>query len=60
MLLMKKARGFNQSYYQPLHLAILEGDWKSTKAFLDNDPSALTAKVTVLGRTVLHVAAVGA
>ncbi|RHN67268.1 putative ankyrin repeat-containing domain-containing protein [Medicago truncatula] len=54
------ARGFNHSYYLPLHLAILKGDWESTKAFLDNDPSALTAKVTVHGRTALHVAAVGA
>ncbi|MCH87874.1 ankyrin repeat family protein [Trifolium medium] len=54
------ARGFNHSYYQPLHSAILNGDWKSTKAFLDNDPTALTAKVTVLDRTALHVAAVGA
>ncbi|AET00367.1 putative ankyrin repeat-containing domain, PGG domain-containing protein [Medicago truncatula] len=54
------ARGFNHSYYQPLHLAILNGDWESTKAFLDNDPSTLTAKITILGRTALHVAAVGA
>jgi ankyrin repeat protein len=58
-LLLPKARGFNHSYYQPLQLAILKGDWESTKAFLDNDPSALTAKVTILGRTALHVAAVG-
>ncbi|XP_045821446.1 uncharacterized protein LOC123914367 isoform X2 [Trifolium pratense] len=54
------ALGFDHNYYQPLHLAILKGDWKSTKAFLDNDPTALTAKVTVHGRTALHVAAVGA
>ncbi|XP_024634899.1 uncharacterized protein [Medicago truncatula] len=54
------ARGFNHSYYLPLHLAILKGDWESTEAFLDNDPRALTAKVTVHGRTALHVAAVGA
>ncbi|XP_061360957.1 uncharacterized protein LOC133304895 [Gastrolobium bilobum] len=53
------ARGFNHNYYQPLHIAILKGDWESTKAFLDNDPSALTAKVTILGRTALHVAALG-
>jgi ankyrin repeat protein len=59
-LLFSKAEGFNHSYYQPLHLAILKGDWKSTKDFIDNDPSALTAKVAVLGRTALHVAAVGA
>lgn len=59
-LLLSKARGFNHSYYQPLHLAILNGDWESTKAFIDNDPTALTAKVTMLGRNALHVAAVGA
>ncbi|BAT88559.1 hypothetical protein VIGAN_05209000 [Vigna angularis var. angularis] len=53
------ARGFNHSYYHPLHIAILKGDWQSTKAFLDNDPSAWTAKITILGRTALHVAAVG-
>lgn len=58
-IVLPKARGFNHSYYQPLHLSILKGDWESTRAFLDNDPSALTAKVTILGRTVLHVAAVG-
>jgi len=58
--LLPKARGFNHSYYRPFHLAILKGDWESTKAFIDNDPTALTAKVTVLGRTALHVAAVGA
>ncbi|PNX85625.1 ankyrin repeat-containing protein [Trifolium pratense] len=44
-----------------VNTAITEfGDWKSTKAFLDNDPTALTAKVTIHGRTALHVAAVGA
>jgi ankyrin repeat protein len=59
-LLLPKARGFNHSYYQPLDIAILKGDWESTKAFLDRDPSALTAKITTLGRTALHVAAVGA
>ncbi|XP_004500133.1 uncharacterized protein [Cicer arietinum] len=54
------ARGFNHSYYQPLHLSILKGDWQSTKAFIDNDPTALTTKITILGRTALHVAAVSA
>ncbi|KAG4923826.1 hypothetical protein GYH30_049418 [Glycine max] len=53
------ARRFNHSHYHPLHLAILKGDWESTKAFLDNDPSALTAKVTAIGGTALHAAAVG-
>ncbi|KAL2322742.1 hypothetical protein Fmac_027121 [Flemingia macrophylla] len=54
------AREFDHSYYHPLHIAILKGDWEATKAFLDNDPSALTAKITIVGRTALHVAAVGA
>ncbi|PNX91237.1 ankyrin repeat-containing protein [Trifolium pratense] len=54
------AEEFNYKYYQPLHIAILKGDWKSTKAFLDNDPSTLTAKITMLGETALHVAALGA
>ncbi|XP_061367597.1 uncharacterized protein LOC133310655, partial [Gastrolobium bilobum] len=53
------ARGFNHNYYQPLHVAILKGDWESTKAFIDNDPSALTAKITIFSDTALHVAALG-
>ncbi|KAE9598520.1 hypothetical protein Lal_00020996 [Lupinus albus] len=53
------ARGFNHNYFQPLHMAILKGDWESAKAFLDHNPSAWTEKVTILGRTALHVAAVG-
>jgi ankyrin repeat protein len=61
-LLLPEATGFNNNpaYYQPLHLAILNGDWESTKAFLDNDPSALTVKITMLGQNALHVAAMGA
>jgi ankyrin repeat protein len=58
-LLLPKAREFNHNYYQPLHLAILKGDWESTKAFFDNDPSALTAKITIFGGTALHAAALG-
>ncbi|KAL4343269.1 hypothetical protein HN51_061570 [Arachis hypogaea] len=54
------ARGFNHSYYLPLHMAILKGDWESAKSFLDADPSAWTSKITSLARTPLHVAAVGA
>lgn len=37
---------------------MLKGDWESAKAFFDRDPSALTAKVTTIARTALHVAAV--
>ncbi|CAJ2640899.1 unnamed protein product [Trifolium pratense] len=55
----ESAEEFNYKYYQPLHLAILKGDWKSTKAFLDDNPSALTAKITKFDQTALHVAALG-
>lgn len=53
----KKARGFNHNYYHPLHLAILKGDWESMRVFFEGDPSAVTAKITMVGRTALHVAA---
>ncbi|PNX76485.1 ankyrin repeat protein, partial [Trifolium pratense] len=53
----ESAEELNYKYYQPLHLAILKGDWKSTKAFLDDNPSALTAKITKFDQTALHVAA---
>ncbi|WJX32325.1 hypothetical protein P8452_20662 [Trifolium repens] len=51
--------GFNFNYYRPLQLAILKGDWESTKAFIDLDPSALTAKITYYDQTALHFAAMG-
>jgi hypothetical protein len=56
---LPKATGFNFNYYRPLQLAILKGDWESTKAFIDLDPSALTAKITYREQTALHVAAMG-
>jgi ankyrin repeat protein len=57
---LPKATGFNFNYYRPLQLALLKGDWESTKAFIDFDPSALTAKITIHDQTALHVAAMGA
>jgi ankyrin repeat protein len=57
---LPKATRYNHNYYKPLQLAILKGDWESTKAFLDDNPSVLTAKITMNGQTALHVAALGA
>ncbi|KAL2458872.1 ankyrin repeat-containing protein NPR4-like [Forsythia ovata] len=47
----------NLNYYQPLHLAAKEGDWKTAKRFIDSDNTALTAVISVQGMTALHVAA---
>lgn len=35
---------------------VQRGDWNSTKNFLDLHPEAITAKITYLGQTPLHVA----
>ncbi|KAL2458803.1 ankyrin repeat-containing protein-like [Forsythia ovata] len=47
----------NLNYYQPLHLAAKEGDWKTAKRFIDSDNTALTAVISIQGMTALHVAA---
>ncbi|KAL2458863.1 putative ankyrin repeat-containing domain [Forsythia ovata] len=47
----------NLYYYQPLHLAAKEGDWKTAKRFIDSDNTALTAVISIQGMTALHVAA---
>ncbi|KAK3220223.1 hypothetical protein Dsin_014193 [Dipteronia sinensis] len=44
-------------YYRSLHNAAKRGDWESAKSFIEKDPNALTARITVESRTVLHVAA---
>ncbi|KAI4344600.1 hypothetical protein L6164_011807 [Bauhinia variegata] len=53
------ARGFDYNYYRPLHIAVLKGDWETAEKFFNDDPGALTSKITTLGMTPLHVAAVG-
>ena len=56
-LLLSKARGFDYNHhYRPLHMALLKGDWKTTRMFLDDDANALTAKVTPHAMTALLVA----
>ncbi|KAI9160189.1 hypothetical protein LWI28_005919 [Acer negundo] len=44
-------------YYRSLHNAAKRGDWKSAKSFIEMDPNALTAMITVDSKTVFHVAA---
>ncbi|XP_073033542.1 uncharacterized protein [Primulina eburnea] len=42
--------------YLPLHRAILRGDWKEGKKFLDKDEDAITACINDSSETALHVA----
>ncbi|CAI0455715.1 unnamed protein product [Linum tenue] len=43
-------------YYVELVKAIYNGDWEAAKAFFDLDPWSLTAKITEMHDTPLHVA----
>ncbi|KAK4839489.1 hypothetical protein QYF36_022332 [Acer negundo] len=49
--------GERLKYYLPLHNAAKRGDWERAKSFIDHDPNALTAQITVDSQTALHVAA---
>ncbi|CAL5376755.1 unnamed protein product [Camellia sinensis] len=42
--------------YTPLLKAALKGDWDSARRFLDQDPDALTANITLSKETALHIA----
>ncbi|XP_038710605.1 ankyrin repeat-containing protein NPR4-like isoform X3 [Tripterygium wilfordii] len=44
------------NYYRPLYLAALKGDWATASKFFERDPNALTAKISVLSMTALHIA----
>ncbi|KAF5465287.1 hypothetical protein F2P56_015307 [Juglans regia] len=41
--------------YEPLHKALQSGDWNSAKEFLKLQPNSMTAKITTLGKTALHL-----
>ncbi|PIN25472.1 hypothetical protein CDL12_01787 [Handroanthus impetiginosus] len=43
-------------WYLPLYKAALKGDWESARNFFDQDPNAVTAKITKASETALHVA----
>ncbi|TXG68605.1 hypothetical protein EZV62_003540 [Acer yangbiense] len=45
------------NYYRPLFHAAERGDCKTAKSFIDNDPRALTAEISIHLGTVLHIAA---
>uniref|UniRef100_A0A803MHE2 PGG domain-containing protein n=1 Tax=Chenopodium quinoa TaxID=63459 RepID=A0A803MHE2_CHEQI len=42
--------------YLPLYKAVVKGEWNKARKFLDDDPEALTAKITIASETVLHIA----
>lgn len=42
--------------YLPLYKAALRGKWKEARKFIDEDPEALTAKITIASETALHIA----
>lgn len=44
------------NWYLPLYKAALDGDWPSARKFFDQDPDAVTAKITKVSETALHVA----
>ncbi|KAK3009666.1 hypothetical protein RJ639_013842 [Escallonia herrerae] len=45
----------DRSQYLSLYKAALKGDWESARRFLNQDEDALTAKITALSMTALHV-----
>ncbi|XP_058221798.1 uncharacterized protein LOC131331873 [Rhododendron vialii] len=47
------------SCYLPLYKAIIAHDWKAAERFFELDRNALTARISMLGDTPLHVAATG-
>ncbi|PIN11231.1 hypothetical protein CDL12_16175 [Handroanthus impetiginosus] len=44
------------NWYLPLYKAAVKGDWESARNFFDQDPDAVTAKITKASETALHVA----
>ncbi|KAL7189523.1 hypothetical protein ACSBR1_039217 [Camellia fascicularis] len=44
------------SWYLPLHIAILQGNWENASKIFEKDPNAITARLTALSETPLLVA----
>ena len=42
--------------YVDLYKSLQNGDWNAAKEFLNGHPPAISAKITVRGKTALHVA----
>ncbi|KAL5767314.1 hypothetical protein ACOSQ2_014097 [Xanthoceras sorbifolium] len=43
--------------HRDLYLAALRGNWAIAKRIIDRDPEVLTARLSLLSMTVLHIAA---
>ncbi|XP_075473778.1 uncharacterized protein LOC142504832 isoform X3 [Primulina tabacum] len=56
MLVEKKEHEKDLNWYLPLYRAAINGDWESARKFFDQDPDAITAKITKVSETALHVA----
>ncbi|KAI3968432.1 hypothetical protein MKW92_012696 [Papaver armeniacum] len=46
--------------FRPFYKALIKGDWETAKETIEDDPGALTAKITHGGETALHVAILSA
>ncbi|XP_026423763.1 uncharacterized protein LOC113319731 isoform X3 [Papaver somniferum] len=46
--------------FRPFYKALIKGDWETAKETIEDDPGALTAKITHAGETALHVAILSA
>ncbi|XP_042509764.1 uncharacterized protein LOC122085411 [Macadamia integrifolia] len=44
--------------YLPLYQIVFSGDWQRTKNFLEENPEAMTARISVHGMTALQLAAI--
>ncbi|KAL2907024.1 Ankyrin repeat and sterile alpha motif domain-containing protein 1B [Bienertia sinuspersici] len=42
--------------YLPLYKAAVRGEWNEARKFIDEDPEALTARITIASETALHIA----
>ncbi|KAK4428781.1 hypothetical protein Salat_1178000 [Sesamum alatum] len=52
----KKEPEKDLNLYLPLYKAALNGDWESARNFFDQYPDAVTAKITKVSETALHIA----
>lgn len=52
----KKEPKKDLNWYLPLYKAALKGDWQSARNFFSQDPDAITAKITKVSETALHIA----
>ena len=43
--------------YAPLYKAVRSSDWEATRKFLHDNPEAVTARISIGGKTPLHVVA---